>query len=321
MLTDSSGVKRAWRKTRRRAGVVGIEVMLNAVCRIGKLHPMAWEAARKVAVTKNVPYTGSGLPAHRMDIYRPRERSGPLPTVLYVHGGGFRILSKESHWMMALAFASRGYLVFNVEYRRGAYPRGLEDVCQAARWLMREGARYGADLDRLAFAGDSAGANLVTALAVALASTRAEPWAQAAAASGLAPKVVMPACGFLEVSDPARLLARNPSLKSWVADRILGVSRGYVGAGAPMNSLADPLRVLESDVAFDRPLPRFLIACGTRDPLLDDSRRLAAALARREVPAELKVYPGGVHAFHALVWRDLARACWRDHFAFLEDHL
>ena len=57
----------------------------------------------------------TGLLEHRLDIYRPRESSGPLPIVLYIHGGGFRILSKDTHWVMGLAFARREFLVFNQE--------------------------------------------------------------------------------------------------------------------------------------------------------------------------------------------------------------
>ena len=57
---------------------------------------------------------------------------------------------------------------------------------------------------------------------------------------------------------------------------------------------------------------------GTRDPLLDDTRRLGAALDRLGVPYEVRYYPGEIHAFHALVWRPQARAFWRDTFAFLD---
>ena len=33
------------------------------------------------------------------------------------HGGGFSMLSKDTHWLMAMMFARRGYVVFNVNYR------------------------------------------------------------------------------------------------------------------------------------------------------------------------------------------------------------
>ena len=73
--------------------------------------------------------------------------------------------------------------------------------------------------------------------------------------------------------------------------------------------------------AFDRPVPPFFAPVGTRDPLLDDTRRLEKALATLNVPCEARYYPGGIHAFHALVWDPAARRCWRDALAFLDRHM
>jgi len=96
----------------------------------------------------------------------------------------------------------------------------------------------------------------------------------------------------------------------------------------PTTELADPLRVLEESVAglavqrgWDRPLPPFFAPVGTRDPLLDDTRRLEKALVALNVPCEARYYPGGIHAFHALVWDPAARRCWRDALAFLDRNM
>ena len=51
--------------------------------------------------------------------------------MLYVHGGGFRILSKDTHWIMGLAFARRGFLVFNIGYRlapKHPFPAAIADA-------------------------------------------------------------------------------------------------------------------------------------------------------------------------------------------------
>src|SRR5262249_58601954 len=85
--------------------------------------------------------------------------------------------------------------------------------------------------------------------------------------------------------------------------------------------LADPLRMLEDGDGLDRELPPFFAPVGTRDPLLDDTRRLEKALARLNVPCEARYYPGGIHAFHAMVWDPAARRCWRDALAFLDRHM
>jgi acetyl esterase len=109
----------------------------------------------------------------------------------------------------------------------------------------------------------------------------------------------------------------------WIDGMIRAVATSYVQRddhGATMD-LADPLIALERGPALDRPLPAFFAPVGTRDPLLDDTRRLARALAALDVPCEARYYPGGIHAFHALVWDPAARRCWRDALAFLDRHL
>jgi len=136
---------------------------------------------------------------------------------------------------------------------------------------------------------------------------------------------------MLEVSRPERFSQRW-RLPRWIDGMIRDTSASYLhghppGPG-PATALADPLRVLEEAVAGipvqrgrDRPLPPFFAPVGTRDPLLDDTRRLARALEGLGVPCEARYYPGGIHAFHALVWDPAARACWRDALAFLDRHM
>jgi len=70
---------------------------------------------------------------HLLDAYVPARHLKPLPVVMYVHGGGFAMLSKDTHYVMAMAFARRGYLVFNINYRLGpkhVFPEPLEDAAR-----------------------------------------------------------------------------------------------------------------------------------------------------------------------------------------------
>jgi acetyl esterase len=291
-----------------------------------KLHPLARPTAHGVEVTHDVRYLASDDAAHTLDVYRPTHRPGPWPIVFYVHGGGFRMLSKDTHWVMGLAFARQGYLTVAMNYRlvpSAPYPAGLEDVAAAYRWLCAHAGELGGDPTRIAVAGESAGANLGVALAVLMARrTPAEagmPWAARTFDEARVPRAVLPYGGLLQVSDPERFIRRR-ALPALVWDTIRSTAEGYT-AGSPAQvdrALADPLCVLESDAVMDRPLPPFFATVGTRDPLLDDTRRLFAALERRDVPCEARYYPGGVHAFHAFVWQPVAQRCWRDSYAFLD---
>lgn len=315
-------------RLRMHAGAFVVDNFFRIASRAGRLHPQARPARHNVEVIRDIPYReGSKLPEHRLDVWRPTDQKGPLPVLLYVHGGGFRILSKETHWIMALAYARRGYLVFNISYRlapKHPYPAAVEDACDAYEWVTRHAAAYNGDLSRFALAGESAGANLVTALAVAACYKRPEPFAKKVFDTGVVPKAVLPACGVLQVSDPGRF-SRRKKLPSWLMDRIHEVSESYLRkvdvTQEGILDLADPLTLFERGDKPARPLPPFFAPVGTKDPLLDDTRRLKAALDKMGVECEARYYTGELHAFHALVFRPNARQCWADTYRFLERHI
>jgi acetyl esterase len=116
-------------------------------------------------------------------------------------------------------------------------------------------------------------------------------------------------------------LNRKRRLPLWVNDILEGMNDAYVGRlhdRAPGElDLADPLHVFERRERPDRALPAFFVPIGTRDPLLDDTRRLDRALKAMGVECEARYYEGELHAFHALLWRRQARRCWREQLSFL----
>jgi len=289
----------------------------RGLSRLARLHPAADPARYGVEVVRNVAWRAPGGRDDLLDVYRPTA-PGPHPAVVYVHGGGFRILSKDTHWGMALSFAAKGYTVFVPNYRlapRHRYPSAVCDASEALAWILAHAADYGADPDRLVLAGESAGGNLVTGLTIAACYERPEPWARAV--FDLDPKIraVLPACGLLQVSDTDRLGQRG-----FVNDRLRQVSSDYLTDRDPSVSmdLADVVCTLERGEAPARALPPFFIVAGGKDPVTPDSYRLNVALGRLGVDTTVVEYPGGIHAFHAFLWTRAARAAWRDQHAFLE---
>ena len=312
---------------RQRAQVRVSEMLLRSAAGAARLHPLANPDRHNVEVIRDVAYMDDGQVDHRLDIYRPAARSGPCPVVFYVHGGGFSLLSKDTHWVMALVWARYGYLVFNISYRlapRHPYPAAIRDTFAAYEWVVANAARYGGDLDRIVVAGESAGANLVAGLSIATSYRRSEPWATRLFDLGVAPRVAVPACGIFQVSDPGRF-ARRRRLPRVVSAAIEDIAEMYLRGSDPAEEglldLADPLLVLERGIAPDRPLPAFFLPVGTRDPLLDDTRRMRRALDLLNVPVRASYYPGEIHAFHALVFREVARDCWAEIFAFADQYL
>lgn len=314
---------------RQQANGKAIDLLLRTVSSIGKLHPLARLEDHGVEVIRNVPYRQDVAPgqpgANLLDVYRP-PGDGPFPAVLYVHGGGFRILSKDTHWVMAAALVREGYMVFCPNYRLAPahpFPAAVEDACEIYRFVVERGASFGADLSRLAVAGESAGANLATAISVACATRRPEPFARAVYDLDHMPRAFIPFCGLLQASNITRYFERRSDLSPLVVGRMKAVSGDYLN-GRPEGvdlAMADPVVVYEGLETTERALPPFFIPVGTADPILDDSRRLHEALGELGVQSHLEYYPGEVHAFHALVWRPEAQRCWRETHSFLNQHL
>jgi acetyl esterase len=278
---------------------------------------------------RDIPYAATGDRSQRLDVYRPTRHPGPWPVVLYIHGGGFRMLSKDTHWAisMGLGYARQGYLVCSMSYRlapRHPFPSAIADACAALHWIRRNIEAYGGDPQRVAFAGESAGANLAAALAIAACYPRPEPFARVAWEAEIAPRAVIAACGIFQVSDIERFV-RGRRVSAFLRGFFVEVGRGYLqGRGdqpAADHDLADPLVVFERGEPPARPLPSFFMPVGTRDPLLADTERLAAALTGLGVINVPAYYPDQPHAFLGIPWRESARRCWADIFAFLDQHV
>ncbi len=310
---------------RRRAGAFLTDGFFRGASRVGALVPLAEPSRHGVEVLRDIPYRDGGRREHLVDVWRPTNRPGPFPVVLYLHGGGFRILSKDTHWIFGLVFARRGYLAINASYRLAPehpWPAAHEDAAAALRWTLAHAASYGGDPARLVLAGESAGANLATSLAVASAWRRPEPWAREIFEAGVKPSAVLAACGILQVSDTARF-QRAGKLSWFTRDRLEEVEAAYLPPDrvAPASpELCDPLLVLEEGKPPDRPLAPFFAPVGTWDPLLDDTRRLERALARLGVPCAARYYERALHAFHAFVFERNARRCWAETFEFLRPY-
>ncbi|HEY0255298.1 MAG TPA: alpha/beta hydrolase [Kofleriaceae bacterium] len=321
---------RPWRDTLfRRARSALANAFFESLSATGRLHPAASPWRHGVELESDVVYGDDR--AHVLDIYRPVSRAKPWPVVFYVHGGAFHLLSKDTHWLMGLVFARFGYLVINVNYRlapKHPFPAAIEDTCRAFTWTAERIRELGGDPDRVAVAGESAGGNLITSLALASIWRRPEPWARAVYDCGVQPRAVLPFCAMLQVSETDRFRKRR-ALPWWVDGMIRDAGASYLHGHPHVRSsataLADPLVAIEDaangEIAFERPVPPFFAPVGTRDPLLDDTRRLEKALAALNASCEARYYPGGIHAFHALVWDPSARRCWRDALAFLDRHM
>ena len=95
------------------------------------------------------------------DVYRPD--GTPKAAVIMLHGGGWRVGSKEAIGPAAQALAGLGFLAIPVQYRlldEAAWPAQIQDVKSAIRWVRRSSASFGIGADKIAVEGFSAGGHL-----------------------------------------------------------------------------------------------------------------------------------------------------------------
>jgi epsilon-lactone hydrolase len=202
--------------------------------------------------------------------------------ILYFHGGGFRLGSVSSHReLIARISEASGCRVLAINYRLAPehrFPAALEDATVAYGWMLRQGLKP----ENIAFAGDSAGGNLVLATMLGLRERCMR----------------LPAAGVL--MSPWTDLAATGASYSTRADAdpihqrpmIVALAKNYLGEnGDPRNSLASPLY---ADLSG---LPPLLIQVGDRETVLDDSTMFADKARAAGVDVELQVWGDMIHVF------------------------
>lgn len=212
-------------------------------------------------------------------IYRPRDARGPLPGVLYLHGGGYCLGSVDAEHGGAVQLASAlGVVVVSVEYRLAPehpYPAGLEDCYTGLEFLA---GLAGVDAARLAVHGQSAGGGLAAAVAL-LARDRGGP------------ALVFQSLGIPAVDD--RL--DTPSMRTfvgtpmWSRPQAIRSWEYYLG-GRPADGYAAPARA--TDLSG---LPPAYVTTMELDPLRDEGIAYAARMLAAGVSVELHSFPGTFH--------------------------
>ena len=226
----------------------------------------------------------AGRPAR---LYTPSSAAqGPL--LLFFHGGGFMYGDLESHDAACRFLAERsGVRVLAVDYRLGPeepFPAAYDDALAAHRWVVDHAAELGADPDRLAVGGDSAGGNL--AAVVALEAARADlPLAFQL--------LVYPATDAVRETDSAALFAEGFYLTKAFMDL---ANQCYIGEGDPRDPRVSPLYAdLPAGLA-----PAYVATAGF-DPLRDEGEAYARRLADAGVPVELHRFTDQIHGFFNVV--------------------
>ena len=113
-----------------------------------------------VRTTQDVAYGPS--PENRLDILQPRwGKDSDRPAVVVFHGGGWAGGNRDDMVdRVCRRYLEQGFVVANVEYRKGAIPAAVDDAILALQWFSRNAPAYGANRSKIVVTGESAGAHL-----------------------------------------------------------------------------------------------------------------------------------------------------------------
>lgn len=214
------------------------------------------------------------------------------PVVVFVHGGRWMFGDASTHGRLIRRLVRASGAVFLVpEYTRapeGRYPVAVEETYELLVWTHEHAAEMGLDPNRIAVAGDCAGATVATATAL-LATRRGGPRLRAQLL-------------YYPILDPA---CDSGSQHRFAADPVLGrdATRWYwrqycddpaqlrEPGAAPAHAVADDLRGL----------PPTMIVTAEADVVRDEAEEYAVSLRRAGVPVTAVRYLGVTHDFVSLL--------------------
>jgi acetyl esterase/lipase len=112
---------------------------------------------------RDVEYKNVNGKSLQVDFYRPKNAQGPLPLVVFIHGGSWKGGKRSDYLVYLVSFAQKRYMTATISYRLlrdSIYPAAVEDVADAVDWLYENGGKYNYNPDRIALVGGSAGGHL-----------------------------------------------------------------------------------------------------------------------------------------------------------------
>jgi len=232
---------------------------------------------------------GDGAMAARLYVPRSLVGTAGSPMLVFMHGGGFMYGDLDTHDAVCRFLAERaGLRVLALDYRRAPehpFPAAVSDCWSAYEWLVEHAGQFGADPDRLAVGGDSAGGCLAAVVALR------------AAAGGVPCRhqlLIYPVTDMKHPTASRRLFGEGFFLTREFMEL---ATRAYLGDSDMAHPDASPLLM---EKVPDGLAPALVVTAGF-DPLRDEGEAWARTLADAGVGVRLKRYPGFIHGFFSVV--------------------
>ena len=230
-----------------------------------------------------IPGSESSIPVR---LYKPIDGGEDLPVVVYYHGGGWVIGSRDSHDALCRQISNEGpFIVLSVDYRMGpehAFPAAPTDAFDAYKWTIENIQSHGGNATKVAVAGDSAGGNLSAVVSIMARDLGIQPpafqW------------LIYPATDAHMITDSHKDLSDGYFLTKDLMDWFQG--HYLQNEGDQDDWRVSPLR---SESLAD--LPPALIQTAGFDPLKDEGVLYGERMNKEGSSASHTEYPGMIHGF------------------------
>jgi acetyl esterase/lipase len=241
----------------------------------------------------NITYAKANNIELKLDLYLPKNRTNPTPTLILFHGGGWVDGQKERNVLFLLPYLAMGWSAVNVEYRTGHQspaPAAVEDTRCALRWVNYHAREYSLDTSRFVLTGTSAGGHLSLITGMLPANTvfdrqctiqGNDRWNTATVPE---PKVAA-IVNWFGISDVADLID-GPNAKNYAREWF-----GSMSNAAQLAKQVSPINYVRAG------LPPIITIHGENDDVApyNHSVRLHAALDKAGVPNQLITIRGRKH--------------------------
>ena len=259
----------------------------DALHRVMRVRGMS-TAPDPAVTTQDMPYGRDPMQYAR--IYRPAAPmgSGPMPVIVYYHGGGFVIADVNAYDATPRMLSKQlNAIVVSVEYRHGPearFPAQHDDAFAAYRWAATNAASWGGDPRRMALAGESAGGNLAVATAIYARDHRLTMPVHILAVYPIAnSRMDLPSR-----MDSANAKPLNTAMLAWF---------NYYYQRTPADGQDPRVNLVGANL---RGLPPTTIVNAQIDPLRSDGETLADAMRSAGDSVEQRTFPGVTHEFFGM---------------------
>jgi len=233
-----------------------------------------------------------------LDLYLPTGTTGPLPTVIGIHGGGWRNGSR-SDVRQALGLVCRGFALANIDYRLSGvatFPAQIHDVKAAVRFLRANAAEHGLDPERFYAFGSSSGGHLAALVGTSYGVAELEDLRQGNPDESSAVQGIVDWYGPTDLpamdgdADVQGCNGPTHSAPDSPESELLGCNLATANC-AMAATAASPIEYI------DEADPPFLILHGSNDCTVarGQSLRLVQALTSAGVCAQFKTVDGALH--------------------------